>query len=97
MAEKDETRRAKVRRFTAACRGEFLAHLRHSGNQTAAAKATGLARTAPEQRRARDAEFELQCLAAAAVARGDAREHPLKRSGRWSSLPKAGAGTRRGG
>jgi transposase-like protein len=54
----------KVRRFTAERRAAFLAHLRRSGNQAAAARSLGFDRTVPEARRRRDAAFELECRAA---------------------------------
>ncbi|MES2444230.1 MAG: hypothetical protein V4574_15490 [Pseudomonadota bacterium] len=54
----------KVRRFTVERRAAFLEHLRRSGNQAAAARSLGFDRTVPEQRRRRDAAFELECRAA---------------------------------
>lgn len=54
----------KVRRFTVERRAAFLDHLRRSGNQAAAARSLGFDRTVPEQRRKRDAAFELECRAA---------------------------------
>ncbi|MCW3845820.1 hypothetical protein OF829_01105 [Sphingomonas sp. LB-2] len=54
----------KVRRFTVERRVAFLDHLRRSGNQAAAARSLGFDRTVPEQRRRRDAAFELECRAA---------------------------------
>lgn len=54
----------KVRRFTVERRAAFLDHLRRSGNQAAAARSVGFDRTVPEQRRKRDAAFELECRAA---------------------------------
>lgn len=54
----------KVRRFTAERRAAFLEHLRRSGNQAAAARSLGFDRMVPEQRRRRDAAFELECRAA---------------------------------
>lgn len=54
----------KVRRFTVERRAAFLEHLRRSGNQAAAARSVGFDRSAPEQRRKRDAAFELECRAA---------------------------------
>lgn len=58
----------KVRRFTVERRAAFLEHLRRSGNQKAAAASVGFDRTVPEQRRRRDAAFELECRAALAEA-----------------------------
>lgn len=56
--------KGKVRRFTVERRAAFLEHLRRSGNQAAAARSVGFDRSAPEQRRKRDAAFELECRAA---------------------------------
>jgi hypothetical protein len=58
----------KVRRFTVERRAAFLVHLRRTGNQEGAARALGFDRTVPEQRRKRDAAFELECRAAQAEA-----------------------------
>lgn len=62
--ERLRRRRAKVRRFTAERRAQFLEHLRRTGIQGAAAKAVGLHRDNVEKRRKRDAEFAIACMAA---------------------------------
>jgi molybdenum-dependent DNA-binding transcriptional regulator ModE len=62
--ERKARRRAKVRRFTAERRAQFLEHLRRTGNQGAAAKAVGIHRDNVEKRRKRDAEFAIACMAA---------------------------------
>jgi hypothetical protein len=60
--------RPKVQRFTAPRRAAFLEFLAKTGNLTAAAAAVGIDRSTAEQRRKRDAEFELACRAALAEA-----------------------------
>ncbi|HYN46509.1 MAG TPA: terminase family protein [Allosphingosinicella sp.] len=54
----------KVRRFTAERRAKYLEHLRRTGNHGAAARAIGLDRCSAENRRKRDAEFAIGCMAA---------------------------------
>ncbi len=68
MDQKEPRRRPKVKRFTAPRREAFLAFLRKTGNFSAAAQAVGIDRSTAEQRRKRDAQFALDCMAAKAAA-----------------------------
>jgi hypothetical protein len=68
MTQDKPSRRRRVLRFTAPRREAFLVFLAQSGNLTAAAAAVGIDRSTAEQRRKRDAEFELGCRAALAEA-----------------------------
>ena len=68
MEQDRPRRRQKVKRFTAPRRAAFLEFLRRTGNFKAAAKATGIDRSTAEQRRKRDAEFEILCREALAEA-----------------------------
>ena len=68
MAQGKPPRRRKVLRFTAPRRAAFLEFLGRTGNLTAAAAAVGIDRSTAEQRRKRDADFELGCRAALAAA-----------------------------
>ncbi|MEA3014517.1 MAG: hypothetical protein QOD42_3062 [Sphingomonadales bacterium] len=58
----------KVRRFIESRRAVYLETLRRTGNHKAAARAAGIDRSAAEQRRKRDADFALACVAAEAEA-----------------------------
>ena len=64
MAQDKPSRRRKVLRFTAPRRAAFLEFYRGSGNWTAAAQAVGIDRSTADQRRKRDAQFALDCIAA---------------------------------
>jgi hypothetical protein len=68
MAQDKSPRRRKILRFTAPRRAAFLEFYRGSGNWTAAAEAVGIDRSTADQRRKRDAQFALDCLAAQAEA-----------------------------
>ena len=68
MEQDKPPRRPKVLRFTAPRREAFLEFLGKTGNLTAAAATVGIDRSTAEQRRKRDAEFELGCRAALAEA-----------------------------
>lgn len=56
--------RKKVRRFIESRRALYLETLRRTGNHRAAARAAGIDPTTAQQRRKRDADFALACLAA---------------------------------
>ena len=64
MEQGRPSRRRKVRRFTAPRREAFLAFYGRTGNWSAAAKAVGIDRSTADQRRKRDAQFALDCMAA---------------------------------
>jgi hypothetical protein len=68
MAQDKSPRRRKILRFTAPRRAAFLEFYRSSGNWTAAAEAVGIDRSTADQRRKRDAQFALDCIAAQAEA-----------------------------
>ena len=53
-----------MRRFTAPRRAAFLVFYGKTGNWTASARAVGIDRSTADQRRRRDAQFALDCLAA---------------------------------
>jgi hypothetical protein len=57
-------RKAKVRRFIESRRAVYLEMLRRTGNHAAAARAAGVDRSTAENRRKRDADFALACIAA---------------------------------
>jgi hypothetical protein len=64
MEQEKGRRRPKMLRFTAPRRAAFLEYYRGTGNWTAAAKAVGIDRSTADQRRKRDAQFALDCMAA---------------------------------
>ncbi len=67
--EQDKTpRRRKILRFTAPRRAAFLESYGRTGNWTAAAKAVGIDRSTADQRRRRDAQFAIDCVAAKAAS-----------------------------
>jgi len=68
MEQDKPARRRKILRFTAPRRAAFLEFLARTGNLTAAAAAVGIDRSTAEQRRKRDADFELGCREALAAA-----------------------------
>jgi hypothetical protein len=61
---KSKQGRKKVRRFIESRRALYLETLRRTGNHRAAARAAGIDPTTAQQRRKRDADFALACLAA---------------------------------
>lgn len=68
MDDDKPPRRPKVRRFTAPRRAAFLEFYGRTGNWTASAKAVGIDRSTADQRRRRDAQFAMDCMAAKAAA-----------------------------
>jgi hypothetical protein len=61
---KSKRGRKTVRRFIESRRALYLETLRRTGNHRAAARAAGIDPTTAQQRRKRDADFALACLAA---------------------------------